>query len=86
MLLTNQQVSEQGPKTNWIPKARWVVDDNIYTSSGVSAGIDMVYGFVTDIWGEEIAEKMAQGQEYVRNEDKDDDPFAVGAPDGKVYI
>ena len=25
-------------KIDWIPKARWVVDGNIWTSSGVSAG------------------------------------------------
>lgn len=28
-------------KVNWIRKARWVVDKKFYTSSGVSAGMDM---------------------------------------------
>lgn len=30
-------VTAERPAVNWIPKARWVVDGNIYTSSGVSA-------------------------------------------------
>ncbi|KAJ6529622.1 hypothetical protein B0H19DRAFT_968267, partial [Mycena capillaripes] len=25
---------------NWVPEARWVVDGNVWTSSGVSAGDD----------------------------------------------
>ncbi len=28
----------------WVEKARWVVDEKYYTSSGVSAGIDMALG------------------------------------------
>ncbi|KAH8927761.1 class I glutamine amidotransferase-like protein [Atractiella rhizophila] len=27
----------------WVPKARWVVDGNIWTSSGVTAGMDMIH-------------------------------------------
>lgn len=26
----------QGPRVNWVPKARWVVDGNIWTTSGVA--------------------------------------------------
>lgn len=44
----------------------------------------MTYGFVTDIWGDEIAEAMAKAQEYVRNKDKDNDPFAV--PEGGEHM
>jgi transcriptional regulator GlxA family with amidase domain len=25
---------------DWVPKARWIVDDNLWTSSGVAAGAD----------------------------------------------
>ena len=28
----------RGPKTKWVAKARWVVDGNVWTSSGVQAG------------------------------------------------
>jgi putative intracellular protease/amidase len=27
-----------GDKITWVPKARWVIDGNTWTSSGVSAG------------------------------------------------
>ena len=38
----------QGPKVNWKSHARWVVDGNIYTTSGVSAGIDGKFSFIKD--------------------------------------
>jgi transcriptional regulator GlxA family with amidase domain len=46
-----------------------------YTSSGVSAGIDMVLSFVSDRHGIETAEKIAKTIEYIWNKDKDHDPF-----------
>lgn len=30
----------------WVPKARWVVDGNIWTSSGVTAGVQSLLAFV----------------------------------------
>jgi transcriptional regulator GlxA family with amidase domain len=54
-----------------------VVDGNIWTSSGISAGIDMMYAFIADQYGQEIADDTAKGSEYVRNTDSDADPFAV---------
>ncbi|CEJ83002.1 hypothetical protein VHEMI03038 [[Torrubiella] hemipterigena] len=85
---TNKQSFDEvvplGPKTNWINEARWVVDGNIYTSSGISAGMDMVYGFITDIWGQAVADDLAEIQEYVRNTDRHNDPFAD--KDGKEPI
>ena len=50
---------------NWVQKARWVVDGKYYTSSGVSAGIDMTLGFVSDRFGEEKANEIAHNIEYV---------------------
>jgi len=38
-------VVTQGPKVNWVRKARWVVDNKYYTSSGVSPGMDKTLGF-----------------------------------------
>ena len=61
---------------NWVPKARWVKDENIYTSSGVSAGMDMVLGFISDLYGVEKAEQIANDIEYIWNRDEHDDPFA----------
>lgn len=60
----------------WVQRARWVVDGKFYTSSGVSAGIDMSLGFVADMFGIEKAENMAHDIEYIWNRDREIDPFA----------
>jgi transcriptional regulator GlxA family with amidase domain len=65
-----------GPNVNWIGEARWVVDGNITTGSGISAGIDATYAFVSDNYGEDIAQELADSAEYVRWTDPDHDPFA----------
>jgi transcriptional regulator GlxA family with amidase domain len=65
-----------GPDVNWVGEARWVVDGNITTGSGVSAGIDATYAFVSDNYGETIAQELADSAEYVRWVDADHDPFA----------
>ncbi|TQW09620.1 DJ-1/PfpI protein [Cordyceps javanica] len=69
-------VVSQGPKVQWVRHARWVSDGNIWTSSGISAGIDMTFGFVAAHYGEEAAAKVAHRQEYIRNTDPNNDPFA----------
>ncbi|KAF3031900.1 hypothetical protein E8E11_002516 [Didymella keratinophila] len=65
-----------GPNVNWAPKARWVVDGNIVSSSGISAGIDASYAFVALNYGEDIAASLADSAEYVRWMDPDHDPFS----------
>lgn len=60
----------------WIEKARWIVDQKYYTSSGVSAGIDMSLGFVAEIFGIEQAREIARHIEYIWNSDPNKDPFA----------
>ncbi len=70
MLTTN------GPKTDWIRQARWVEDGNIITSSGVSAGIDMALAVIAKLWGQDMAEGIAKGTEYVWSQDPNNDPFA----------
>ncbi|QIV95937.1 DJ-1/PfpI family protein [Allofrancisella inopinata] len=60
----------------WIDKARWIKDGNIYTSSGVSAGIDMSLGFVADLLGYEVAKQKSIEIEYNWYEDSNIDPFA----------
>lgn len=61
----------------WIHEARWVVDNKFYTSYGVSAGIDMTLGFVSDQIGKNKAEEIAKNIEYIWNSDKDKDPFVT---------
>lgn len=48
----------------WNKKDRWTVDDKYYTSSGVSAGIDMTLAFVKDIHGQKVAKRIAREIEY----------------------
>jgi transcriptional regulator GlxA family with amidase domain len=66
-----------GANVRWQYKARWVVDNKYYTSSGVSAGIDMSLGFVADRYGEERAREIARRIEYEWENDKEYDPFAI---------
>ena len=70
-------VTSIGGQVNWVPQARWVTDGNFYTSSGVSAGMDMALGFVADRYGREKACSIAEAIEYIWNEEKEKDPFAV---------
>ena len=56
--------------------ARWVVDGNIWTSSGVSAGIDCMLAFISEVYGEDVAKGIADGMEYERHTDPTWDPFA----------
>jgi putative intracellular protease/amidase len=65
------------PEVDWQRSARWCVDGKYYTSSGVSAGMDMALGFASDLAGEGTALKIAENIEYIWNSDKDSDPFAV---------
>lgn len=68
-------VMEQGEKVEWIRKARWVVDGKFYTSSGVSAGMDMSLGFLSDHHGVDFARDTAYRIEYTWTEDKEQDEF-----------
>lgn len=68
-------VKSVNPKVDWQTCARWVVDGKFYTSSGVSAGIDMALGFAADRFGVEKAKDIAHAIEYVWNLDKDNDLF-----------
>ncbi len=68
-------VVEQDRGVLWKRKARWIRDDKYYTSSGVSAGIDMTLGFVGDRHGTETAERISRGIEYLWNRDSGYDPF-----------
>jgi len=70
-------VTTNDTDVNWIRKARWVVDGKYYSSSGVSAGIDMTLGFISDMQGKDVAVNSARNIEYIWNEDKENDPFVV---------
>ncbi|KAF2420721.1 ThiJ/PfpI family protein [Tothia fuscella] len=78
---TYSSVTSPYPKVNWVRKARWVVDDSpgvtpVWSSSGVSAGIDVTFAFVEMLYGRVVAGEVADIMEYDRCVDGGVDRFA----------
>ena len=65
-----------GDNVQWMRQARWTVDGKYYTSSGVSAGMDMTFGFLSDLHGVDFARHVAFEMEYHWQEDRTADAFA----------
>ncbi|BCS28730.1 DJ-1/PfpI family protein [Aspergillus puulaauensis] len=65
-------------EVDWVRNARWVVDGNVWTSSGVSAGIDVTLALTREVYGSEVAVEVARFIEYVWDggDDGTRDPFA----------
>ncbi|KAK8095059.1 hypothetical protein PG997_001744 [Apiospora hydei] len=61
----------------WVPSARWTVDGKVWTSSGVAAGMDMMYAFARHAYGPELANAAVNAAEYAPHQDPDWDPFSV---------
>lgn len=64
------------PKVEWVKEARWVEDGKFFTSSGVSAGMDMALAVMANLFGMEMADRLALGSEYEWHKDSTRDPFA----------
>ncbi|KAK0438499.1 class I glutamine amidotransferase-like protein [Desarmillaria tabescens] len=62
----------------WIPKARWVAteDKKIWSSSGITAGMDLAYAFLEYLTGKGPADAAAGFLEMMVN-GEGDDPFAA---------
>lgn len=77
---SNKQVfalaTQQSDKVQWVEAARWVEDDKFFTSSGVTAGMDMAYALIAKLWGAKTAQMAASYTEYLPNTDPSNDPFA----------
>jgi putative intracellular protease/amidase len=69
-------VTSQGPNVSWVRAARWVEDGKFFTSSGVSAGMDMTLGLIEKLFERELALNVARWAEYTWHEDRSVDPFA----------
>jgi len=59
----------------WVPKARWVIDGNVWTSSGAAAGSDMALAFLEHLAGAKLARQMRSIVE-IPEVSSDYDPFA----------
>ncbi|KAF9524561.1 DJ-1/PfpI family protein [Crepidotus variabilis] len=72
-----REIATAYPKVNWVAQARWVADENIWTSSGVAAGMDLALSFIAKVYGDDLATSISDSLEYERHEDADWDPFAT---------
>ena len=70
-------VVSQGERVDWQKQARWVEHENYFTSSGVSAGMDMSLALIAQLSGQEAAEQVATWAEYEWHRDPAWDPFAL---------
>ncbi|KAJ7617186.1 hypothetical protein FB45DRAFT_1034480 [Roridomyces roridus] len=78
---TNKALYREIMRTNpkdieWVPQARWVVDGNVWTSSGVAAGSDMTLAFVEHLAGPQVA-RVIRGWMEIPEVTEKEDPFAV---------
>ncbi|MBK1647710.1 dimethyladenosine transferase [Rhabdochromatium marinum] len=69
-------VTSQSSAVIWKKQARWVEDGKFFTSSGISAGIDMSLALIQKLLGQETADKTALRAEYQWCRDSSWDPFA----------
>ncbi|WP_299689187.1 DJ-1/PfpI family protein [uncultured Tateyamaria sp.] len=75
--LAFDKVAGQTTGVDWQRRARWVCDGNLFTASGVSAGMDMTLAVIEDCLGAKAAKDAARWAEYTRNTDANNDPFAA---------
>ena len=68
--------ASQSEKVQWQQQARWVEDGKVFTSSGVSAGIDMSLAVIAKLVSQQAAEDAATFAEYSWQRDANCDPFA----------
>ncbi|KIM30421.1 hypothetical protein M408DRAFT_15445 [Serendipita vermifera MAFF 305830] len=70
------ETTQTGPGVNWVPCARWVTDGNVWTSSGVAAGIDLTHAFIKETFrNETLADRAANILEIEIHKDPSWDPF-----------
>ncbi|RED49748.1 DJ-1/PfpI family protein [Aestuariispira insulae] len=74
--LSFSRVARTGKNTQWIKQTRWVEDGKYWTSSGVSAGMDMALAVIERKFGRDCAKKAAIYAEYDWHNNPDWDPFA----------
>lgn len=66
-----------GPDVSWQPSARWVQDRSRWTSSGISAGIDMTAALIGHFEGHVVLQEILDRAELTVAPDPSHDPFAI---------
>ncbi|KAK4122595.1 class I glutamine amidotransferase-like protein [Parathielavia appendiculata] len=74
-----KQMTAMGPKVKWVSPARWVEDGKVWSSSGVTAGIDLALEFIRQKYenGTAIAEAISGAIEHTPILDWREDPWAA---------
>ncbi len=87
---TNKQLfgltAAESAGVTWVEQARWVEDDSIFTSSGVSAGMDMSLAIICRLYGEDAAMAASTAAEYIWHRRADDDPFVKHLNEGAKLL
>lgn len=66
-----------GPDVSWQPSARWVQDRSRWTSSGISAGIDMTAALIGHFEGHVVLQEILDRAELTVATDSSHDSFAI---------
>ncbi|KAH7358396.1 DJ-1/PfpI family protein [Plectosphaerella cucumerina] len=74
-------VTAHGENVTWVAPARYVRDGNVWSSSGVTAGMDLTLYMIKEFYGEDLQRRIRNGAEILPRA-WDDDPFTdiVGVP------
>jgi transcriptional regulator GlxA family with amidase domain len=70
-----KEVTSGRPQVNWVLKARWVHEGRYWTSSGISAGLDVVAAYIRETFGDQIGELIPDILEYTPELNPDNDLF-----------
>lgn len=63
------------PEINWVHRASWVHENRFWTSSGISAGIDLAAAFVIEVYSKKIGQLVTDILGYTPELNPDNDPF-----------
>lgn len=69
-------MTAMGPNVTWVAPARYVVDGDVWTSSGVTSTLDLVYVLIKTFWGEDAADTIYGMIEHTPLAESDD-PFTA---------
>jgi transcriptional regulator GlxA family with amidase domain len=71
-------ISKWREQVKWVSRARWTEDGNVWTSSGVSSGTDLMFAFAARMYGQDVATEVAEWMEYVIFKgEPEEDPFGI---------
>ncbi|GAB0131677.1 hypothetical protein EsDP_00000139 [Epichloe bromicola] len=72
-----KEIVAMGDKVKWVSPARWTVDGNVWTSSGVASGLDLIFEFIDVMYSKDLSRRLQGKVEYERAKDACHDPFAA---------